>query len=147
MEYQIRTARDYDLETLNILYTENMKSRVEEIYPWNETLFRRNFVSQEYQVIQRQQKPIGFFKIVASATDIYLAEIQIANQYQNKGIGTSLIKSIVNQALNNNKRIWLKVIKNSPAQKLYQRLGFTVFEESATHKKMEIKPIKSKNST
>ncbi len=123
MQYQIRKARDEDLETLDRIYTENMKGYVEKVYPWNETLFRDNFVPEEYQVIEAQQQLVGFIKIITSATDIYLAEIQIANQYHNNGIGTGLIELIVRQAVVNNQRIWLKVIKGNPAEKAISKTG------------------------
>ncbi len=55
-----------------------------------------------------------------------------------QGIGTSLIKSLIQEAQINNKKLWLKVIKGNPAERLYKRLGFTVFEKSCTHKKMKI---------
>ena len=147
MQYQIRTASDEDLETLNRIHRENMKDYVEKVYPWRESLFRSNFVPEEYQVIEVQQQLIGFIKIVASDKDIYLGEIQIVNQYQNKGIGTGLIQSIISQSAVNNQKVWLKVIKGNPAERLYRRLGFSVFDESITHRKMQIEPLNSNNST
>ncbi len=71
--------------------------------------------------------------------NIYLAEIQICSEYQNRGIGTELLKSIIQQFGTTN-RIWLKVIKGNPAINLYRRLGFKVFAESKTHLYMELLP-------
>ena len=136
MEYKLRQASDRDLKACNCIHRENMKGYVEKVYPWNDNLFCSNFNPQEYQVIEVQQQLAGFYKIVASTTEIYLAEIQIKKQYQKQGIGTSLIKSIINQARLQNKRLWLKVVKGNPAEKLYQKLGFVTLEISPTHKKM-----------
>ncbi len=137
MPYNIRRGTAEDLNILDRIHTENMKGYVEKVYPWNPTLFRDRFVPQDYQVIEFQDKIIGFLKILVFETDIYLGEIQIANQYQNQGIGTNIIKAIMVEAESNNKQLWLKVIKGNPAEKLYRRLGFTIFEESLTHKKMK----------
>ena len=139
MQYTIRFATAEDINILDRLHTENMKGYVELVYPWNPTLFKDNFIPQDYQVIKYQNKIIGFIKVVVSETDIYLAEIQIADNYQNKGIGTNIIKNIIATAMLNNKRLWLKVIKGNPTEELYKRLGFVVFESSLTHKKMKIK--------
>ncbi len=136
MEYKIREAIAEDLEILDHIYTENMKGYVEKVYLWNATLFRDNFIPQDYQVIEINQQLIGFTKLVTTETDIYLAEIQIARKYQRQGIGTNIIQSIIKQAKLRQKTLWLKIVKGNPAEKLYKRLGFIVFEESLTHKKM-----------
>ena len=136
--YTIRTARIEDLEILDRIHAANMKSYVERVYPWNDNLFRDRFIPEEYRIIEVKERVVGFFKIVTSTTDIYLAEIQILSQYQNRGIATSLLKLIIDRAKANHLKLWLKVIKGNPAEQLYRKLGFTVFEESPTHKKMQI---------
>ena len=138
MQYTICQATAEDINLLDRLHRENMKGYVEKIYPWNPTLFKDNFIPLDYRVIKYQNKIIGFIKVVVSE-DIYLAEIQLDSNYQNKGIGTSIINKNIAKAKLNNKLLWLKVIKGNPAEKLYKRLGFFVFEESLTHKKMKIK--------
>lgn len=135
--YNIRQGTAEDLNILDRIHTENMKGYIEKVYSWNPTLFRDRFIPQDYQVIEFKNKIIGFLKIVVSETDIYLGEIQIDSQYQNQGIGTSIIKVTIKEAKLNNKKLWLKVINGNPAEKLYRRLGFTAFEESLTHKKMK----------
>ena len=138
MQYTIRQATKKDLNILDRIHTENMKGYVEKVYPWNPTLFRDRFIAQEYQIIEIQDKIIGCLKVVRSDREIYLAEIQINSNYQKQGIGTSLIKSLIQEAQINNQKLWLKVVKGNPAERLYKRLGFTVFEKSHTHNKMKI---------
>ena len=138
MNYSIRQATIKDLAILDRIHTENMQGYVEKVYPWNSQLFRNYFVSEDYQIIEIKGQIIGFFKITRSTTDIYLGEIQIETNYQKQGIGTAIIKSIIKEAKKNHQRLWLKVIRGNPAERLYRRLGFIVFEESHTHRKMEI---------
>ena len=138
MEYTIRQATKKDLNTLDRIHTENMKGYVEKVYPWNPTLFRDRFIAQEYQIIEIQDKIIGFIKVVRYDREIYLGEIQIESNYQKQGIGTSLITPLIQEAQINNQKLWLKVVKGNPAERLYKRLGFTVFEKSHTHNKMKI---------
>ena len=137
MRYYVRTATAADMAELNRLHTENMQAYVERVYPWNATLFKDNFVASEYQIIESNHNILGFFKLVVSQ-DIYLAEIQIAGSYQNRGIGSKIIKELIEKARVSNRRIWLKVVRGNPALKLYQRLGFVVFETSSTHLKLEL---------
>lgn len=150
MKCILHQATAEDIDVLDRLHTENMKGYVEKVYPWNPTLFKDNFIPQDYRVIKYSSKIIGFLKVVLSKNDIYLAEIQIISNYQNRGIGTSVIKDIIVDAKLNHQRLWLRVIKGNPVEQLYKRLGFTVFETSLTHNKMEIKqkarsPVKTKS--
>ena len=138
MQYIIQRATVEDLNLLDRIHSENMRGYVAKVYPWNPTVFRANFVPQDYRVIKERHKIIGLIKVVRSETDIYLGELQIVSERQNQGIGTSIIESLIVEAKLKQKRLWLRVIKGNPAEKLSRKLGFTVFEESATHKMMKI---------
>ncbi len=137
MKYTLRPASVIDIDVLDFIHTENMKAYVEKLYPWNPQLFRTHFLANDYQIISLDNQIIGFFKIVSSDTEIYLAEIQIAKDYQRLGIGTHLIRSLIEKAQTNHQKLWLKVLKTNPAQRLYQRLGFTTVAQSSTHHIME----------
>lgn len=135
-QINFRQATARDLVWMENLHTENMKGYVERIYSWNPVLFRNNFQAQEYKIIKFKTKFIGFIKILFGDSDIYLGEIQLKKEYQNRGIGTKLIESLIEESELSGKKLWLKVVKGNPAENLYQRLGFKVFEESETHKKL-----------
>ena len=133
MQYTIRKATPVDIDLLDLIHTENRKDYVSKNYPWNPKLFCDRFISDEYQVIEIDNIVIGFMKVVSSEAEIYLGEIQISKDFQNQGIGTSLIHTVIQEARSSNKKLWLKVLKGNPAKKLYQRLGFTRLKESSTH--------------
>ena len=133
MQYTLSPASVTDIDFLDFIHTENMKPYVEKLYPWKPQLFRSHFVADDYQVIYINNQIIGFLKVVSSETEIYLAEIQIAQDYQRLGIGSRLIHSLIEQAQVDHQQLWLKVLKTNPAQSLYQRLGFTTVDESCFH--------------
>ncbi|MEO0927323.1 MAG: GNAT family N-acetyltransferase [Cyanobacteria bacterium J06643_13] len=137
MQYYFRLATAVDLRQLDHIYRQNMKPYVERIYAWDSTLFRNNFVASHYQVIEVKGVTAGFLKLVKNDAEIYLAEIQIRDRYQNLGIGSKILKDLMHQTEVSQKRLRLKVIQGNPALKLYQRLGFVVFETSSTHLKLE----------
>ena len=140
INYALRPATQADLELLDRIHTENMKGYVEQLYSWNSNLFIDNFIAAQYQVIEVDCVIAGFLKVVVSQSDIYLGEIQIAARDRSKGIGSSIISNLIRRARQDDRRLWLKVIKNNPAVELYRRLGFTVFATSRTHLMLEIKP-------
>lgn len=63
--------------------------------------------------------------------------ICILPQYQNRGIGTLILKDAIKK--NKNKNIILQVFKQNRAQELYKRLGFEIFGETKSHYKMIFK--------
>ena len=72
-------------------------------------------------------KIIGSFLLVNKDDGILLDEIFIEEPYRNKGIGTNIIKEVIN----NNDIIYLWVYKeNVQAISLYKKLGFNVIEET-----------------
>ncbi|VEP16133.1 GCN5-related N-acetyltransferase (fragment) [Hyella patelloides LEGE 07179] len=93
---------------------------------------------QDAVVIQEQQSIIGFLKIVPKTKNLYLGEIQIKNLYQNQGIGTKILQSVIEQNQFKYQSIWLQVLKGNPAIRLYQSLGFKIFAETKTHYKMQL---------
>ena len=139
MNYSWRSATEADLELLNQIHRSNMKGYVEQVYPWNPTLFIDNFVAEQYQVIETNNCIAGFIKVTINRDDVYLAEIQIAHCHQNQGIGSNILQNLIQQTKVKKQRLWLRVIKSNPVVKLYQRLGFTIFETNSTHLKLEIK--------
>ena len=58
--------------------------------------------------------------------------------YQNKGIGSAVIKDYIKLAEKDNKKIIIKTYKDNPAQNLYKRLGFKVYHEDSIHIHLEM---------
>jgi GNAT superfamily N-acetyltransferase len=74
--------------------------------------------------IQANGIDIGMLKVEEKADYIYLGDIQLDPGYQNKGIGTKLIETVIESAAIVGKPIRLRVLNGNPAVKLYLRLGF-----------------------
>lgn len=139
IEITFRKASQEDLNILAQIYTQNMQNYVARNYPWDSNLFKNKFHPNDYLIFQNKQEIIGFLKINSEENALYLGEIQIKHTYQNQGIGTKILQSIINNNKLNCQRIWLQVLKGNPAIRFYSRLGFKVFAETKTHYKMQIK--------
>ncbi len=142
MKYGLRKATWDDFEYLDKLVTDNMKGHVNKVSPWNARLFRDNFKPETIDVIEVENKAIGFTKLVHNFDELYLAEIQIDRVYQNQGIGTLIINAAIAASEKLAKKITLNVIKGNPAEYLYKRLGFEDFDETETHRKLQRLPMK-----
>ena len=59
--------------------------------------------------------------------------IEILPEYQNRGVGSAVIRDVLAQAQAEGLPVGLQVLKVNPARRLYERLGFNVVGETATH--------------
>ena len=66
---------------------------------------------------------IGFRIVNEDDDEIRLDGIYLAQHWRGKGIGTLVLRSLLEQAT---KPVRLRVFKNNPARRLYRRLGFRV---------------------
>jgi ribosomal protein S18 acetylase RimI-like enzyme len=73
-------------------------------------------------------------------TEVLLKFIEVLPEYQNQGIGTAVIKSVLEQAHHTGRPVGLQVLKVNPARSLYERLGFLTTGQTATHYLMRATP-------
>lgn len=124
------------------------KKYVEECYGWIEEDQRKYFekfiedVKDDTWIIQLNGTNIGFYNGLELDDGSYeIGNICIIPEYQNKGIGTQVLKDIME--LHKNQDIHIQYFKQNPVGELYKKLGFIPNGETQFHKKM-IK-LKEKN--
>jgi ribosomal protein S18 acetylase RimI-like enzyme len=132
----LRPATRQDLDFLDPLYAAAMRPYFERMEKWNPLLFRVTFDESVSHVIQYVGRDIGFLKVRREAGEIFLGDIQLLPEFRNQGIGTHLIRAVMKEAAASQAAVWLKVLKGNPARRLYERLGFTVSEETEGHYRM-----------
>lgn len=132
-----RSAGKEDREFLFALRTDAMKQYVEEIYGWDgefqRAYFERDFWPEEIRIIQSDGVDVGMYAMVQDEDGYKLKRIEVLPTYQNRGIGTEILKVLLARADMENKPIGLRVFKINPAKRLYERLGFEVTGETETH--------------
>ena len=82
------------------------------------------------QIILFNDQKIGLLKISEFQNRIEIIQIQIEPEFQGKGIGQKIIKSIIEKASEKKLPIKLSVLKGNKAKKLYESVGFKVIEEN-----------------
>ena len=136
-QIRFRPATESDVDFLYALHAATMKEYVDQTWGWDEAfqeaVFRKNYVPAEIQVITFDEKDIGMLSLEERAEDVFLRAIEIHPEYQGQGIGTTIIQKIIAQAALKMKLVFLQVLKVNPAKRLYERLGFSVVNETPTH--------------
>lgn len=92
--------------------------------------FQNEFPNGEHKIIHYANERIGRFYFNENSTSIYLVDISIITGYRNKGIGSFLIKQVMDKGRKSILPVTLSVEKqNTQAYSLYKRLGFKFFME------------------
>jgi ribosomal protein S18 acetylase RimI-like enzyme len=140
MEYSLRPASGDDFEFLFRLRAAALGPYVAQIWGWNEDDQRRRFASafdpSRYQIVQVLGEDIGAIEVDRGAREIAIANIELLPVWQGRGVGTALLRSALADADAANLAVSLQVFKINPARRLYERLGFVVVGETATHYQM-----------
>lgn len=140
MTVSLRHATPTDRDFLWQLHIATMKCYVEQTWGWDhqwqQQEFERKFDPQGLQVIQSCETPIGCLSVRHEPDHVFLASIEIDPDHQNRGMGTRLIKQIIEEAEDEGRPVRLLVLKVNPARALYERLGFRRVDETETHYRM-----------
>ena len=84
---------------------------------------------------------VGMIQLFDEPDAIEIGEIQIQPSYQNRGIGTRLLRDTIDRAHEHRKKVSLSVaLKNERAYRLYERLGFQKVAQNETHNLMAYAP-------
>jgi len=126
-----------DIDFLYALHVATMKDYVDKTWGWEdafqESVFRKNYVPGKIQVLTFDGVDMGMLIIEERPDDIFLRAIEVHPAYQGKGIATQIINQIIADGIQKRKPVRLQVLKVNPAKRLYERLGFSVAEETPTH--------------
>ena len=117
---------------------------------WQFEMQRREYDARypdaEYDVIEIDGQPAGRIWIGRDAQQIRLMDIALLPEFQNRGAGTLLVRDLIEEARATKKRLRHMVfVYNNNAGRLYERLGFVVFEEQGGYRHMEWKPSEDHN--
>ena len=128
MNLKKRPTTSEDIKWLEPFYESLMRPYVELTHSWDNTLFKKHFNPEKIVILQVNNQDIGALKVEYHDEFIYLADLVINPNFQNKGIGTRIIKSLIAEAKQKSLPIRLKVLKCNPARNLYERHGFKLIE-------------------
>ncbi len=117
---------------------------ITQIWGWDENL-QREFYAQDWEklkpsVILYRHKPIGTICISTVDESLHIERFYILPEYQNKGIGSYLLKQLLEKADKENSPTKLCVLKINPAISLYRRHGYEIIAEDETMYYMERQP-------
>jgi len=87
--------------------------------------YQKQFPHSEEFILSEDNSPVGWL-LINKAETYHIVNIIVHDDYRGKNIGTRTVQEVIKQANRENKKVTLTVNKNSPALKLYSRLGFKI---------------------
>jgi GNAT superfamily N-acetyltransferase len=102
--------------------------------------YRMTYLGASFTIIEMDGVAIGRLYADRQSGCLRIIEFSIAPQWQGRGIGTDILRSLINEAHGGKVPVRLSVQKGSPALRLYQRHGFEMVQDLGQHFEMKWTP-------
>ena len=135
--YRLRPATNGDAAWLYALHVACLREYVAQTWGWDEATQRRMFAERfdprASQIVLVDGRAVGVVAVERRADGYFIGNIAIDPAWQGRGVGAAIIRDIQGAAAREGGLVRLRVLKVNPARRLYERLGFVVVGETATH--------------
>jgi ribosomal protein S18 acetylase RimI-like enzyme len=105
--------------------------------------YRANYPGATLDVVEVDGAPAGRMYVHRGPSDIRIMDIALAPAFRGRGIGTSLLRTLMDEADASRRKLSIHVEMNNPARSLYDRLGFLPAGEHGIYVLMERPPASS----
>ena len=126
-----------DMEWLFSLHKAAMGPLVEKTHGWNEDYQRQKFQERPARVkdhiVWRGDTRVGMVSCRDENDAVRVLRIEIHPRYQMQGIGTRVMRQMMDRASAASKDVALQVNKLNSARRFYEKLGFIETSENETH--------------
>jgi len=141
--YALRPVTEADYAWLWELKRRTMRAYVEQTWgQWDdgvqEIFFRQGFSPGKLRIIVAGGRDAGLLEVERNGREIFLRRIEIAPEFQRRGLGTAVVGDLAAEAVAARAPLRLQVLKVNPARRLYARLGLRAVGETATHVQMQL---------
>src|SRR5688572_28891794 len=116
------TMREYAIATWGSWPEDKARSGIE-----------KHILDGQTQIIERAGVPIGIEVVERTSDHIRLLQLFIRPTHQRQGIGSGLLRRLIQESQQKKLPLKLRVLKVNPAQSLYRRIGFRVVSIPAEH--------------
>jgi ribosomal protein S18 acetylase RimI-like enzyme len=128
----LRPAQPEDFAFCQRTYFEPMRATIEEL-GLDEARHLANFANrwqvEQVRIVMMCGQVIGWLQTASTDDSLFLAQLFIDTRFRRQGIGSRLVRILIEEAAHEHKAVTLGVVKTNPARRLYERLGFSVTHE------------------
>ena len=128
----LRPARPEDFDYCARLYFEGMENTIKGLnldMDGQIAGFRQRWDVTQVGIITLDGTDIGWLQSFVKDDALFLGQLFVDRTLRGRGIGTQLIKGLIEEAAKAGRAVTLGVVKSNPALRLYERLGFRTTHE------------------
>jgi ribosomal protein S18 acetylase RimI-like enzyme len=153
-DLELRPVEPGDDELLCRIYRSTREAELSQV-DWSdaqkETFLRMQFEAQRrhyedhydgasFDVVLVDGTPAGRLYVAREPEEIRIVDIALLPEYRNVGIGTELLRRLLDEGAVSGKRLTIHVESHNPARRLYERLGFAPVGNRGAHVLMTWSP-------
>jgi ribosomal protein S18 acetylase RimI-like enzyme len=123
----LRPARSEDFDYCARLYFGGMDKIVKELNLNTDAqvaALRQRWNVTQVRVITLDGTDIGWLQSFEKDDALFLGQLFVDDALRRRGIGTEVVKALIEEAARAGRAMTLGVVKTNPALRLYERLGF-----------------------
>jgi GNAT superfamily N-acetyltransferase len=103
--------------------------------------YREHYPDTTFDVILLGDEPVGRLYVARWTGEICIVDIALLPDYCNRGIGSSLLRELQQEARVAGKPLRIHVERFNPALRLYERLGFRLVEDRGVYLFLEWRSV------
>lgn len=107
--------------------------------------YRAQYPAADFDLVLHNANPIGNFFVQRGPDEFVLIDITLLPEQRNSGIGTDLVRDLIEVAKAAGKPLHAHVLKDNPAWQLWQRLGFCHVHDDGIYRRIEVPATTSGN--
>ena len=109
--------------------------------------YHENYTGATYDVIELDGEPAGRLYVARWDEEIRIMDISLLPEYRGHGVGTQLLRQLLDEAALTSRRLSIHVEKLNPARRLYERLGFAEAADKGVYVLMEARHLQPHENT
>ena len=108
--------------------------------------YHANYADADFQIILVNGQPGGRLYVDRRGDEIRIIDIALLPEYRRAGVGSRLLRDLLDEAAAGGKPVRIHVEKFNPALRLYERLGFSIVDDRGVYWFMEWSPPGARTS-
>lgn len=102
-------------------------------FEMREAQYRQRYPNAADDLILLGEERVGRLSVDASGDEIVLIDISFLPAVRNRGLGTTVLQNLVDEAEAQKRAIRLSVARENPATGLYDRFGFEILADDGVY--------------
>lgn len=102
--------------------------------------YHENYSDASWDIILVDGQPAGRLYVSRWPEDIRIIDIALLPEYRGRGVGTHLLRALLEEGGASGRKVSIHVELYNPARRLYDRLGFQPASEHGVYVLMEWRP-------